>query len=253
MATSSSVPIGTILRTVRDDLGEVWVRLRNQSIIGFAITVIFALIDAIPAISDNRVLAEAVELMGKVAILPLQIAIFRQLILGETTSGYHFELTSKRFQRMLGWTVAFSFLATIPTHLPAAIAPSIVAEVIISIPLVATAITIALRLAILLPAIAADAPGASVRNAFADTRGHVWFILKAYFITLLPFILIGIVVALEWPSTAGDMQSGKGKVIASMLFSPLAFVAWTSFAIVSARLFMRIGDRVKGDAPEASE
>jgi hypothetical protein len=33
----------------------------------------------------------------------------------------------------------------------------------------------------------------------------------------------------------------------------LGFLVWTCFVIVSARLFMKIGDRVKRSGPEASE
>ena len=53
MATTSSLPVSTILRTVWDDLGELSVRLRSQSIIACASAAFFALIWQILAISDN--------------------------------------------------------------------------------------------------------------------------------------------------------------------------------------------------------
>jgi len=35
-------------------------------------------------------------------------------------------------------------------------------------------VVVMLRIVILLPAIAVDAPGASIGSVFADTRGHAW-------------------------------------------------------------------------------
>ena len=256
MAITASLSVRTILRTVWDDLGELWVRLRSQSIIACASAVFFAVIDAIPAISDNRVLAEIFDLMGTLVLVPFEIAIYRLLISGEAASGYRFELSSVRFQRMVGWTIGFWLLAMIPLRLPDAVAPSEGADAIISIVLFALVAFAVLRLTIFLPAIAADAPGASVRNAFADTSGHVWLIVKAYFIALLPIILIILAIAvLAWLGGGHDIfgRSGNESIAVSAFFGALAFLVWTCAAIVSARLFMRIGDRVKSGGAEASE
>ena len=86
MTTTSSLPVSTILRTVWDDLGELSVRLRSQSIIACASAVFFALIGAIPAISDNRMLAEVFDLMSTFVLVPFEIAICRLLISGEAAS-----------------------------------------------------------------------------------------------------------------------------------------------------------------------
>lgn len=255
MATTSSLPVSTILRTVWDDLGELWVRLRSQSIIACASAVFFALIGAIPAISDNRMLAEVFDLIGTCVLVPFEIAIYRLLILGEAASGYRFDISTVRFQRMLGWTAGFWLLVNIPLHhLPDAVAPSEGVEVIISVVLFALVIFAVLRLAIFLASIAVDAPGASLRNVFADTGGHTWLIVKAYFIAVLPFFLIIIsIVGLAWLGGAHDIRSGNGALAADVFSGLLGFLIWTCCVIVSARLFMKIGDRVKRSGPEASE
>jgi hypothetical protein len=97
-----------------------------------------------------------------------------------------------------------------------------------------------------------DAPGASVRNAFADSGGHTWLIVKAYFVTLLILLVISI-VGLAWLGGAHDIRSGNGALAADVFSGLLGFLIWTSCTIVSARLFMRIGDRVKTGGPAASE
>ena len=97
--------------------------------------------------------------MGTFVLVPFEIAIYRLLISGEAASGYRFDISTVRFQRMLGWTAGFWLLASIPLHLPGAVAPSDGAEVIISVVLFALVIFAVLRLTIFMPAIAVDAPG----------------------------------------------------------------------------------------------
>lgn len=254
MAMSASLSARTILQTVWNDLGELWVRLRSQSIIAFASAVFFAFIG--PALSDNRILPDLFDLMSTLVLVPFQIAIYRLLILGEAASGYRFDISTVRFQRMLGWTAVFWLLAIIPLHLAGAVAPSDDAETIIGIVLFAPVVFAVLRLTIFLPAIAVDAPGASVRNAFADTSGHGWFIFKAYFIILMP--VIPIVISMAGLAVLGDApdifsRSGNGSLAANTFIGALGFLVSTCFAIVSARLFMKIGDRVKSSGLEASE
>jgi hypothetical protein len=254
VATTSSLPVSTILRTVWDDIGELSVRLRSQSVIACASTVLFVLIGAIPAISDNRMLAEVFDLIGTFVLVPFEIAVYRLLISGEAASGYRFDISTARFQRMLGWTAGFWLLMKVPLHLPGAVASSDGVEGIISVVLFALVIFAVLRLAIFMPAIAVDAPGASVRNAFADTRGHTWLIVKAYFAALLPFLLIVIsIVGLAWLGDGQDVRSGIGSLAADVFAGLLGFLIWTCCTIVSARLFMQIGDRVKTAGPAASQ
>src|SRR5688500_4760910 len=98
MAITASLSARTILRTVWDDLGELWVRLRSQSIIACASAVFFTFIG--PAVTDNRILADVFGLIGTVVVVPFEIAIYRLLISGEAASGYRFDISTVRFQRM---------------------------------------------------------------------------------------------------------------------------------------------------------
>lgn len=246
LAATSSVPISVILRTVWNDMGDIFVRLRGQSVIALSIVVVLRIVGSVPAISNNPVFSESFDLMSTMAILPFEIAIFRLLILDETAAGYQFAISTVRFQRMLGWSVVLWAIVTIPIYLPYAAG---IAAIVIGI-------VIMLRMAILLPAIAVDAPGASIGNALADTRGHAWFILKAYLTIVLPFVaLIILAGALAWLGGGSDVfsRSGGGSVAGSAFFGALGFLYVTSVAIVSARLLMMTGDRVKGVVPGAPE
>lgn len=256
MAAISSVPISVILRTVWNDIGEIFTQLFPQFILGFSIVVFLEIVASAPAISNNPVFSETFGLLNSIAILPFEIAIFRLLILGEPTAGYQFAFESPRFQRMLGWAVAFWALGNIPPYLLDAITSSEAAKAAINIAMIVIAVVLLVRLAIFLPAIAVDAPGASLGNAFADTRGHAWFVVKAYLSILLPFVLIIVLVpVLVWlgGASAGVSHSGRMTVAANVFYAALGFLMLTAATIVAARLFMRIGDRVKGIAPGAGE
>ena len=255
MAIVAPLTAGLILRTLWDDFGELSVRLRSQSIIALSIAVLFEIVGSLPEISDNRLLSEAVNLTSTIGILPFEIAVFRLLILNEATPGYDFAISTVRFQRMLGWTVALWLLASIPTYLADMIAPSEAAGAVFSGIAIVIAIAVMLRLTILLPAIAVDAPGASAVNAVADTRGHAWLILKAYLVILLPILLLIIAAALlAWLGGLSDVsgRSAAGNAALSALVGILGYLTAVAVAIIAARLFMSLGDRVKGNPPGTS-
>jgi len=248
LAAIASIPTSVILRTVWNDINEVFFRLRGQAVIALAIVVAFAIIGSVTAISKSPMVSEAFGLTSSIALLPFEIAIYRLLILDEPAFGYSFALSTVRFQRMLGWTVAIWALTTIPTYLPGAMTSSDGASLLVGIALIVVGIALMVRLAIFLPAIAVDAPGASIGNAFADISGHVWFVIKAYVVVLLPFIVVIIPAGLL--TSLGGMtdvsRSGGSALAANALFAAVGFLAVICGTIVSARLFMRIGDRVKG-------
>jgi hypothetical protein len=259
VAAIASVSLSVILRTIWNDLGEIFRRLRREAIVAFLIIVTLGIIGSAPVISRNPVLAEAFSLLSMIAILPFEIAVFRLLILDEAAPGYQFATSTVRFRRMLVWTVAFWAISS----LPALLSPVVVSfDLPMAIGIVAAlvvffiVVVVMLRIVILLPAIAVDAPGASIGNVFADTRDHAWFILKAYLAVVLLFLLAIVLTAvLAWLGGGSGIFHGSGgsAVALGTIFSSLGFLMATSLMIVQARLFMRIGDRVKRDVTSAGD
>lgn len=181
MAAIPSVPISVILRTVWNDLGEIFVRLRREAIVAFSVVVTLGIIGSAPAISRNPVLAEAFSLISMIAILPFEIAVFRLLILDEAAPGYQFAISTVRFRRCSAGRWPSGPLSTIPAYLLGSLVSVGAAGATVSIAMVVMffiAIVVMLRIVILLPAIAVDAPAVSIGNVFPYTRGHAWFILK---------------------------------------------------------------------------
>jgi hypothetical protein len=254
LANVTSLPVRVILRTVWNDLGEVWVRLRRQSIIGLAIVLLFEIVGAIPGISGNRLLSEALSLMSKIATLPLEIAIFRLLILDETEPGYPFAMSTVRFQRMLGWTVGLWAFTAVPGSFAETVPNSTTAAAVMAVMMVIIGLVVLIRLSLLLPAIAVDAPGASVGNSVADTKGHAWMIVKPYLTIFVVFVLIVMAAAALAGLTGLRAASGslaKGSLASSAFVGSMAFVALCAGTIVAARLFMSLGERLKGAAAPA--
>ncbi|MCZ7642386.1 MAG: hypothetical protein M5U33_06165 [Pseudorhodoplanes sp.] len=63
------------------------------------------------------------------------------------------------------------------------------------------AVIVALRVLILFPAIAVDAPGARWRNAYFDTKGHTWRVFGISVLTALPALLVALPLyfVIGWP------------------------------------------------------
>ena len=251
LANVTSLPVRVILRTVWNDLGEVWVRLRRQSVIALAIILVFEIVGAIPEISGNRVLSEAFNLMCKIATLPLEIAIFRLLILDEAEPGYPFAMSTVRFRRMLGWTIGLWAFTSVPGYVVEVVPSTTTAAAVIAVMMVVIGLVVLIRLSLLLPAIAVDAPGASIGNSVADTKGHAWMIVKPYLTIVVVFVLIVMAAAALAGLTGMRGASGsfaKGSVASSVFIGVVAFVALCAGTIVAARLFMSLGERLKGAA-----
>jgi hypothetical protein len=75
------------------------------------------------------------------------------------------------------------------------------------------AVGVALRLTILLPALAVGAPGATASHAAADTKGHVLRILALFVLALVPWLAAAF---------GGVLLLGRGAMITG---SPLAMLS----------------------------
>ena len=134
-------------------------------------------------------------------------------------------------------------LITLPPYLSGLITPSEGADAIATIATTVVVIVVLVRLAILFPAIAVDASGASLRNVLADTKGRSWLILKSFFVVLLP-VLAGL-LAVGLISDFDDLPTWWSA--ARIAFdSPLEFLATVLAAATASRLFGWIGHQVKG-------
>jgi hypothetical protein len=260
LAARVSVSSREIFRAVRSGMAEVFSRLRGLSVIGFSIYVAFEAAEA-PIGPDDVLLRDTMDVIRDVLLVPVSIAIYRLLILGEVTSRYRFALdTSPRFQRIAGWTILLSALYAIPLLALSQFALSLltpsnsshtIALLVAGIAAIVASFAVAVRMAIFFPAIASDASGATIGSAVADTRGQVWLILKAFLIALLPLLMVSAaMVGMESFDAIGDISdlSMWSALPRIMLAGAIGFLTQAASVVMAARLFDWIGDRVKGGA-----
>jgi hypothetical protein len=254
LAAQPDTSAGTVFRSVWNGAFDVFVRLRFPSLLGLLIYLVAGFLGYVaPAIADNPVLREGLDAIKTILLLPLQIAIYRLLILGEASSGYDFAIFAPRFQRLLGWTLVLWALISLPSYLAGLITTSddadatvTAADVVLLVATIATmaiAIVLLVRLVVLFPAIAVDAAGTSVRNALADTKGRSWLIVKSYLMVLLP-LLAGLVAV----GLIGDFDDPPAwwSAAKTAFDSSLEFLVTVLATVIASRLFDWIGHQVKG-------
>jgi len=172
------------------------------------------------------------------ALTPVFIAIHRYIILNEVTERYRLDTREPRFIAFFGWTVILTLAGSVPVLLGRqAGAGTLAGTLVMAVMLFVFVISV--RLIILFPAIAVDAPGRQWQNAYADSRGSFWRILGIEIVALLPLL----VVALLAVAALGE-ESG---VLKAVLTVAAFFGAVLSVAIAS-RLYQALALRLRGPA-----
>lgn len=183
--------------------------------------------------------------------VPYYIAVHRLVILGERTTSYVLAPSNPRFQLFFWWWAALSVVVYLPISLVDMLAPSREAMpfpyliVLAGLPIVLIAIIIVmLRLTIIFPAVAVDAPGATWGNVMADTKGYAWRIFLFGLVGCLPLIVLALAVgALVGFGTASRSWIASGFFI--VFTAGLSVAALTLFIVIASRLYLWIGNRTK--------
>lgn len=184
-------------------------------------------------------------------IVPYYIAVHRLLILGEITTSYALVPSNPRFQHFFWWWAALSVGTFLPMFLlemlPETRAmrpfPHLLALILMLVVFVGIIIA-TLRLTIIFPAVAVDAPGANWQNAMADTKGYAWRIFLFGLVASLP-LLVPALVLIVLVAIGSKTGSWIFSLIYMIFAAALAVTAVTLFVIVASRLYLWIGNRVK--------
>jgi len=191
-------------------------------------------------------LRHGIDAVAIVLAAPFLLAVHRFILLDEIRDRYAFEPNSARFQSFGGWLVVAMLVAGIPSLLYFAAqssAPIYYSGVVPAVGmtrllLLAAASLIVLvgflRMILLFPAVAVDAPEASWQSAFAETQGASWFAGFACVLPLIPVFLVGVAVV----PIAGGIPFARHAVLAVLLLS-----AFTLLAVVASRLYQILARR----------
>jgi hypothetical protein len=186
---------------------------------------------------------------------PLAIAIHRHVLLGETTRRYSLNPLGRPFLRFFCFAAMLSvifnatemsgdFLVnTWPSTLPPLVGQQLAGwlalpALFLFVGLAIVIGTLLLRSIILYPAIAVEAPGASVCNAMKDGRGYSLDILLIVLFIILPVgvvVLIAAVLSRMLPPVIAMCAS----VIIQAAYDVVTVCAFAAFA---SRLYQAIGE-----------
>lgn len=195
-------------------------------------------------------------------LVPFLIAVHRFILLDEAATDYLVETKNPRLLRFFGAWIVLSIVAALPILLAAsAVATGRLLEswLLWTIaPFVVLPIILCLRMTLLLPAIAVDAPGATWVNAYHDTRGHSCGIFLIYLATAVPFMIGGALLtvvartvltigfsAMAATAVPYEIESALGTLASLAVFNAIYVSSAVLFAALAARLFQLLGDRVK--------
>jgi hypothetical protein len=178
-----------------------------------------------------------------VLFTPFFIAVHRFVILGEVTRGYRLDWRGRRFQLFFGWAFAVFLITRLPFWL-FSLSTYWLVQLLTWLSLV-VAIVVIVRSMILFPAIAVDAPGATLRHAFEDTRGrHGWLILQQFVVAFIPsmlFVMAITLIGLGLPPRAASVLNAVALGLLMFFWMALAVV-------VASRLYLALGHRLNGAA-----
>jgi len=189
-------------------------------------------------------------------LTPVFITVHRFVILGEVMSTYKLPVNEPVFRIFFGWLLALKVLVGLPIDLLGilqALNWSLRATTLAFAAALVAAVAVSLRLTILLPALAVEAPGATPSRALADTKGKALQILTLFFLALLPWLAADI---------GGVLLLGPGVQIAgtprSMMFlvmgGVLQTITLTLTAVIASYAFMALAAQVKRTAePQSPE
>jgi hypothetical protein len=183
-------------------------------------------------------------------LTPIVIAIHRFVILDKITPNYTVPIGEPVFGIFFGWLLALKVLVGLPFDLLGLLQTldwSLPASVLALVLALIAAVGVSLRLTILLPALAVEAPGATPSYALADTKGHALRVLALFFLALAPWLAATI---------GGVLLLGRGATITG---SPLAILSLVMggvlqtimlalTAVIASHAFMALAAQVKRPA-----
>src|SRR6516162_5924277 len=185
-----------------------------------------------------------------VLLSPLAIAVHRFVLLGEEANRYPLEPKSGRYLRFVGFAILVKILWLIPNTIESLIPaapdnnPALATGLkFLAFVLVITVVIVVVRRAILFPAIAIDAPGATWSKARLDTKGSSWRVAFVFILTALPVLVINGLLAWLWLLLTPQAQPSAGSLLFfSVIEAVIAIAALCAFAAAASHIYRARAD-----------
>ena len=216
--------------------------LRNMPMMAAIIFVVMALDTAVnealrqAAVPETMVPSQLVRVALSIFLLsfiltPAAIAINRYVQRGEIARRYVPDISSPRFRRFFGYSSLINLLVLSPLTIGEESTDIYIVGALAAFALIA--IFVLVFTWILFPAIAVDAPGANLRNAFKDTR--FFWALFISFVTFFPALVAGLLVEVLWEVT--PVASKLGWLLYVLGIAAVNSLAFAALAAMSSHLY----------------
>jgi hypothetical protein len=252
------LPVAPTIIAAYRDLGRLLTAM--PALMGSAFLIILAVAagaELVPQrVWDRQLIGEVLGLVQNAVeaflLTPVFMAIHRFVVLDKVTRTYTVPIDDRAFGVFVGWLFALKVLLGLPFDLLGLVetfSRSLQAILLVFAVSLIAAVTVALRLIILFPALAVGAPGAAASRALADSKGHVLRIFAVLCLALVPWVAA---------SYGGAVLLGRGAMITGsplgMLFLVMSGVLQTAIlaltAVVASYVFMALAEQVKRAAPQ---
>src|SRR5580700_539020 len=247
------LPIMPTLVAAYRDLGRLLTAMRALMLSAFFIMVATSVAAELVSqrLWDQELAGEALGFAQNAVeaflLTPILIAIHRFVILDKITSKYTVPIGEPVFGIFFGWLLSLKVLIGLPFDLLGVLQTlnwSLPASTLAFALALIAAVGVLLRLTILLPALAVEAPGATLSHALADTKGHVLRVLALFFLALAPWLgaAIGGVLLLD----RGAMITGSPlAMLALVMDGVLQTITLSLSAVIASHAFMALAAQVK--------
>jgi hypothetical protein len=183
-------------------------------------------------------------LLNVLVLAPLSIALYRFVLMGEIAPRLGTVLRSAPLGAFVRASLVVSGLTLVGyfggAALGAAFGPP--ASTMIVLAAFALTILISIRLTLLFPAIAVEAPGARWPLAIIDSAGFGWQILFVLALCSIPFLFLG----LPLDGLLREIAPLRPAGLILALVGAVLEVAWTIVLVIAAaRLYRALGQRLK--------
>jgi hypothetical protein len=227
------------------DMRRAFVAMPVLAAVALAIVTALGLVETLarPTAQGSVGLSMLASLAQAFVLTPYLIAVHRFIILDEVTPRYALEPGERRFQRFFGWSVVLLLMSSVPILSTQLLPLSIGLQVALMFIVMVVLLALSLRITILFPAAAVDAPGATLGNAIADTRGYAWRIFIVGLVAVFPVFAVG--GLLLCAAGAARPEISAGKLVEIVAGGALRMLSLTLCVVIASRFYEWVGDRVK--------
>ncbi len=194
----------------------------------------------------GQVLVLADDAIWVLLVTPVIMAVHRFVIQDVITPGYALALGDPVYQRFFVWLLALKVLSGLPFDLLGAmqaLAWPVWASTLGLIVTLVAAIGLSLRLTILMPALAVQAPGATASHAIADSKGQTLRLFAIFVLALIPWAAVGLGGTLLLGRRIGVTGSPQ-MMIDLVMGGVLQTIVLTLSAVIASRAFRSLAAAV---------